>query len=357
MCCSVGIFAVNILFLLIWAILIRFLPINKFEKDKIYLFVSFLQLFILSVCKDFSVGQDTNNYLYGFNRISELGIKSVIELGWEPGYVILNIIIDRLGLGFRGLIVIISLFTYFSFYIFIKKYSPIKWLSVILFVAFGYYYGTLHILRQTVALSIILYSYDYIICRNTRRFIFCVLMAASFHYTAILFLFTYFFWSNKRLTLTKFTIIYLICYLVGAILINFLLNTALGIVARYEEYKIAAVSGEGYGMLILLLCITLIGLALPRKGLFKRGILLYLLMGMATCLQLFTISFSLFARICWYWNIAIIAFIPLIIGLIGNKKAQLILKIGATVFAFVFFFLISNSLEGIEEYATYKFME
>lgn len=352
-----GGFFLNIIFLYLWLFICRILIPKKRTRDRVFVIISFCQLWLMNVLRAYSVGQDTQPYMQAFDQIAVGGIGTFTNFEWEPGYVFLNWIVAKLGLGFRGLLVVIATFSYYSIFRFICRYSPEKWLSVILFVVFGYYYATYHILRQTVALSIILFSYDTIITRNKRRFIFLIICATCFHFTAILFGFTYFIWSGKRITLPKFISVFSICLFISSFVINILLNTAFGFIARYETYTHTDLGGEGYGMLCLLLFLSFMGLLLPKNNLSKRDILIYLLMTVATCLQSFTTSFSLFARICWYWNFGLIAYIPLCIELTRNKRIIHVLNVVIIALALAFFVTTTNVNENKEEYATYKLME
>lgn len=352
-----GGFSINLVLISIWALLGRVFIKDTCQREKLFLIISFIQLLILNIIRNYTVGQDIPAYQIAFEQISTRGLSSITSFEWEPGYVILNFVIGKCGFSFRCLLVIIAVFSYYSIFRFIKRYSKEYWLSVILFIVLGFYFATYHILRQTVALSIILFSYDAIIKRNTKKFVLLVIIATLFHFTAIFFLFTYFLWSHKRISLFKFSVIFLISFAVGNILIKILLNSAFGVIARYETYAVGSLEGEGYGMLLLLLMLTISGLLLPAKKLSRQEILIYLLVVIATCLQSFTTAFSLFARICWYWNFALIAYIPMCINLTNNKKSKTILNICITFLAAIFFFTSTNINENKEVYATYKIME
>lgn len=354
-----SVFVLNFLVIGLWAILSKLFIPEERARDIAFLTICFIQLSLLNFFKDYSVGQDLETYHHAYEQVGMNGVESISWYQWEPGFVFINYIGCKLHLSFRLFATLIGMFFYYSTFRFIKRYSTEKWLSVLLFISFGFFFSSLHILRQTVAMSFILFSYDYIVRRDLKMFLLFVGLAVLFHYTSILFVVTYFLWSNKgeRFSIIKFSILFGVCIIFNTWAVDFLMNTAFGFVARYFAYQDIAVQGEGYGMLVLLAMLTFAGLVLPSDRLGKRGKLLYLLIVMATCIQIFATSFSVLARICWYWNIAIIAFIPLLIELSDHPGLKFVFRSLAVVFAFAFFYYITNAEDGIELYATYRFMQ
>lgn len=352
-----GGFSINLLLICFFTLLCKVFIRNPQKRNQVFLTIAFCQLLFLNFLRDYTVGQDTRPYLQAFEQISQNGLSSITSFEWEPGYVILNLIISKLGLNFRCLIIVIAAFSYYSIFRFINRYSYEKWLSVILFIVFGYYFATLHILRQTVALSIIILSYDTIVSRKLNKFIILVVLAAAFHFTAIFFIFTYFIFTNKHISILKFTAVFAVCFTLSKFLINYIINTAFRFVLRYEVYTDGSLGGEGYGMLILLVALTITGLLLQYPKQSHQNSFIIQLIVIATWLQTFTISFSLFARVCWYWNFALIAYIPLCIERAKNKNTKRALNLLVVTLALLFFYTYTNVSENKEEFATYKFME
>src|SRR5690606_16453571 len=77
-------------------------------------------------------------------------------------------------------------FIIFSIFVFIYKYSPNIYLSVLLFVTIGGYFTSHNITRQYIAIAICLYGFSYIIKRNPIKYFLVVLVAISFHTSSII---------------------------------------------------------------------------------------------------------------------------------------------------------------------------
>ncbi|MDE6019916.1 MAG: EpsG family protein, partial [Ruminococcus sp.] len=289
--------------------------------------MSYIQFVILCSFRDFSVGQDTENYRVAYENINKIGLKSFFLFGWEPGFVLINLLFAKLGFSFRILLSSIGIFSYYSVFRFINKYSPYPWLSILIYIGFGNFYVSLFVLRQTLAIAVLLYGFKYIINRQFYQFCLIVILATSFHLTAILFLITYYLWSPQRISLKKFLGILCIAIPISVVLYKIGIVAVLSTLSMYTEYEDRAVADQGYGMLIFKMGIVIIGLLLPAKNLNSKGVLLYLLMGISAIFQLFTMSFSLLSRISWYWNIAMIAYLPLLIRLTHNRNTERILKL------------------------------
>lgn len=116
----------------------------------------------------------------------------------------------------------------------------------------------------------------------------------------------------------------------------------------------ADATGRGYSMLVLVVAIMALVLIFKPHDLDDRksvfiGYSLYL------CVQPFATIVSMVSRGMLYWFISVTVFLPLIINSIKDKRIRLLFYIIVSVGLIVFFEFITNSLEGIERYATYKF--
>lgn len=353
-----SIFILNFFLTGIWYLVCWLFIKDEHRRDITYLSIIFVQFSLFNFLKDYSVGQDLETYREAYEQIKLNGLEFFARYQWEPGFVLTNYLFIKLNISFRLFSFLIGAFFYISVLRFINRYSLEKWLSVMLFVAFGFYFASFHILRQTIAMGIILFAYDYIVKRNLKMFLLYVGMAVMFHYTAILFIVTYFLWSerDKRISMIRFITFLSICFIFNTWVIDFMMNTAYGYVTRYFAYQSSAVQGEGYGMLILLIAMTFSGMIMSPNYLGKRGKLLFLLVVIATCAQILATSFSVFARVVWYWSIAVIAYVPLIINLTDHPAWKYVLNIAAILFATLFFVFFTNAEDGIEVYATYTFM-
>lgn len=346
-----GIFTLNFFLVFVWAVLIYLLPVGGDNKKKIFLGIVFCQFTFLAWQRDFSVGQDTIAYYIGFQNFESMSFAEVISFEWEPGYNLSNWIVAKLGGDFHLFLLIVGAFIYYSFLRFIYYYSENVWLSVVAFIAFGYYFGSLHILRQYIAISIILYSYPFIQQRRLIPFLLTVAIASSFHLSAILFVVTWFLCrkklSNKRIIIS-FGICIAVAFLIGKLLMGYLSFFEV----YSERYITASASGEGYGMLSFLALLLCGGLMVTRMTIDNK--IIYWTFFIAVCLQPFATVVSMVARGILYWLVSIIIFIPMVVSAIKNFNSRLMAYGLVLVSLVVFFVFISNSAEGVEDFGTYK---
>lgn len=353
------VFTLNFISLFLWAFLLKLMPLSKESREKAFLGIIFVQFLLISGLRTYEVGQDLRNYLEGYREF-EYNWHNALKYyfpNWEPGFLLLNLISTQLGIGFRLFFILIDAFAYYIVLRFINRYASIKWLGVVVFVAFGFFFASLHILRQTIALSIILLSYDALVEGRTKKFISLVILATCFHYTAFLFGLSLFLYRNRRMSLPVFLVLLIAVQVVGRILVSRFMAIALIISDKYDTYNDNGISGEGYGLLILLLLLTIVGYLYKTSRLLPNDRLIFFLVIVGCLMQAIATQLSIFARICWYWEYGVIAYIPLLITLNKNKHLRLLYTICAVAFLSAFFFLISNAQEGQALWATYQLME
>lgn len=351
-----SVFTINFYSVFFWAFLIYWFPIKDIKKRLILLCIIFIQFTILAWQRDFEVGQDTLQYYYAFNQLAHAPLSEIALGSWEPGYLLWNWIISHLGFDYHAYLLFTAIFIYFSFCRFVYRYSDCAWLSVIVFIAFGYYFGSLHILRQYLALSIVLFSYDFILKRRLLPFILLVLLAFSFHSSAIAFLPTYFI---CRLRLKKTTLFIAFCSSVTLAFIGgYALFNSLIANDRYTHYYINTVeanAGTGYSMLALLIAIIIIALIVKSKKFTDKERLFYWCFFIAVCAQPFAILVSMVSRGILYWLLSVAIILPMIIHNMKSVLFRIISYIIVVLGLIVFFEFVTNSNEGIERYATYRF--
>lgn len=353
------VFTLNIILLVLWAGVVRLLPLSEKRQDNIYFGIALVQFLLISGLRSYSVGQDTLGYYEVYKSFQRIGFSGffIYFPTWEPGYVLTNIIANELGVNFRLYLLIIDAFAYLVIFRFFNRYSPVKWLSVILFVAVGFYFATLHILRQTIAISLILLSYDAILQRNLRKFLILIVTATCFHYTAIFFSISYLLYHGKRISLMKYLLILMAVLMANSFIIELLMNLAVGMVAKYESYNPKELGGTGYGMLVMMVGLMLLGYIFKQRQLKSQWSLIFFSMALGSFMQVMATGLSIFARACWYWEYALMPYIPILITLTHKKESKSLLKVVAIIFSLLFFFLITNTQEGKETWATYKLME
>lgn len=188
------------------AIVIVSLAIVFRKQRKLFVVLASLSLFFFLALRAESYGVDNLIYNNGFNYIAGLSFEDLLRtlnpnifnvaflpypFAFENGYVIINWLVAQLGFGFRGVIVFESLLFCASIGFVVYKYSEVPWISLFLISAMVFYLYAFSILRQTMALSILLFSIPYLEKRDAKKFILMALLAFLIHRSSIIFLLLY----------------------------------------------------------------------------------------------------------------------------------------------------------------------
>ena len=201
----------HILFLLLITILafsfLFYLPglkiKNESRRNTVYLIIVFGFLGIVHVFKNTHSIPDVDLYIDGFKEISQCNLKTLltenlVTLKAEKGYILLNKLILIFTNNPFGLVLITSLIILSGYFYSIRKYSPLIALSILLYIM-GPYVQSIYVLRQHIAMSILLFTYPFIINRQLYKFLIVVLLAFSIHQSAIVFLPVYFIYGIKKI--------------------------------------------------------------------------------------------------------------------------------------------------------------
>ena len=139
---------------------------------------------------------DTVIYKSFFETISNTN-SFITDIYFEPGYQIINKLTSLICNDFIFFLFTINFFIWICFASFLKRFSSNLIYSFWLLLFLGYFDQTFNLLRQYMAMAILLYSYKYVINRSLGKFIIMLFIAMSFHASAIIFIITYFTFNFK----------------------------------------------------------------------------------------------------------------------------------------------------------------
>lgn len=182
------------------------------SKGLLFAFLMFLSIFI--GLGDMIGGYD--RYIYGeiFDSSADARIvgKSVNEVlnvpgaFSEKGYMMLGYLLSFITTNRYVYILLSTVVMYVMYYFVIKRYSINYPLACIIFLGFFYYF-TITYLRQAMAVGIIWLSVQYIQKRHFLPFVVLVLLAYTFHNSALIFLPMYFIGSRRFSILSVFALL------------------------------------------------------------------------------------------------------------------------------------------------------
>lgn len=325
--------------------------IEQFQKRELYVY--FIILFLVAALRANTVGGDLENYIPHFQEVSQTDFQYLFDLrksNYEVGYTILIKLITLILGSERSFFVVTSFISLLGVFVLIKNYSKIPFLSILLYVAFGFYTNTFNNVRQALAISFICLSFKYLVEKEFWKYLSFVLVASLFHISAIFCLCLYPLISIRLDTkkFLLFTIAGIITFFtLGLWLFNYFRNN---IFIQYASdiQSEALRAGEGYSLLTMYFVITLFAFIVENKysnNFDNRtkvimNILLIQLM-MATFVQFFATQMATFTRMSQYFFLNMIILIPNIISFsIKLGKSRLIAMLIITMLAFVYMGLI-----------------
>ena len=103
----------------------------------------------------------------------------------EPGLSLLMEFASRCGLGFRGVVVITALLVGLGVFLAVYRQSRSPVLAIYLYVATSNYFLGLNIIRQYLAIVLLLVAVEFIVRRQLLHFLTCIAVATLFHRSAI----------------------------------------------------------------------------------------------------------------------------------------------------------------------------
>lgn len=337
-------------------ILLFFIPVilyfyyNKKQQVPYKPFIIFFVALALFVgLGDMLGGYD--RYIYGdlFDNLADglkVGISTsssrlFIAYHSEFGYVGLNWLIAHIT---NNRYIFIFCYTICMYAIIIecfKKYAKNYYLASILFMALVFFFSFTY-LRQMFAAAIIGLSIKYIIERKFLRFCVILLVAFSFHNSAIIF-FPMYFIANKKYSKSKILIIMFICFIVGITGITSSLYDfydELSIRESHDDYALQQSTRIAY---ILEAGLFLCYLILTHRDLTsaKKNIVLYnIALGFCAILLLFIRSEN-GGRLSWYFVYGLIFSLTQLATTSYGRKIKMGLQL--SIISFLLFFRILTS--------------
>lgn len=223
------------------------------SKEKIYGVGSFQiawgLIFLLAALR-FDVGYDYSHYF----QLIEQSLKFIEDQLGRIEFLSLQLILFSTNINFTQLFFIVSsLIIYFLFYKTVLDISEDKRLSTILFLCFPlFYFNSLSIVRQFIALSILFYGVRFIFRKKLILFSALVFVASQFHSSAVFGIFLYFIYNIKFKPYLIF-LLYIFSFFSSELLGYFVLSFS-------EKYSIYITKIGGEGGSIILILVKLAGL-------------------------------------------------------------------------------------------------
>lgn len=302
----------TIYILIIFFILLGIFFENNDKKKKYYCIFITIFLTFISGFRSYQgitcVGGDTEIYANMFERVSMMSFDKVLNTDFDTGFFIfikcLSVIINSPTFMF---VVIAGLFMS-SVSILVYKYSKRASLSYLLLFSFYYFQFSMTGMRQTLAMATLFFSLIFLLEEKRLAFSICVLLASTFHSTALIFIVVYFF---KNIQLKKNYIYLCVIFLVIIFVFKGSIAAYIINVIKYRDYYVENTS-NGFTMLFVYLVTYLFILFTQYLVNNKEKIngLFIVMLTIGVSFEILKLSQTIFFRIAMYFSIVIIILFP-----------------------------------------------
>lgn len=165
---------------------------NLLSKQKLHnnmIFLAFILPIILFGFRDESIGIDTSTYLQCLDIIHNLSFAQVLEEGqFEFGYTLFCYLVTRLSNYRLIFLILTSLIMNLLYAKGIALLSPMPLTSILIYFFVGNFLYNLNVLRQGIAVGMVLLSLKYLVEGKHKKYILFVIMASFIHTFMIVFI-------------------------------------------------------------------------------------------------------------------------------------------------------------------------
>lgn len=330
------------------------------NRDKIITIVIGMQLLLLSCLRNISVGVDLGNYIPRFYIINETRWRDLFNIidvvDFEFGYILFNKIVGIIYNNERFLLIIVSVIIVLRISKFIYYNSKIKWLSFFLFVTLGFWGNSLNIIRQFIAIAILLPAVNYITENKLKKFILNVIIAAFIHKTALIFLILYPL-SKVKITKRYIFVVASICIILSKFSVDII-----NLIANFFNYNfyindIGNGLGNGKGMFILLSSVLIVAL-IYKKYINEKdknfNIYIHMII-ISIVFNTLAFNFALMGRVMHYFTISMIILIPNVIFYMKEKIDKYIATY-LVAFLSIYYYIFIILQKDLNVVVPYKFV-
>lgn len=316
----------------------------------------FLVLFAVSACR-LNVGNDYAKYVEFMHLVNcdafvptEVGFNTLVKVIYGIS-------------GFENYLLVFAVFaaaTVLLFLVAIYQQADDFGFSFFLFMTLGYYFQSLNTVRYYLALAIALYAIPYVLRKEWMKFVFLVILGATFHKSLLVVLLLYFLasvnWKKWQLAVAA-----LFCT-TFFFLQDFYLKVVVFLYPTYEntEYLEGGTSYVNIARCLAVLLFSLIYYKKVVKEDERNRFYFYCNLG-ALVLYVCCSFLPVISRIGYYLTITHIFFIPALIAGIKNEKLKKFFKAGVILAGILYFVLFMRraGADGLRilPYETFMFHE
>lgn len=313
--------------------------VRNISKSKAFCRIAGVLLFFIYALRSPYCGtSDVLRYQEGYELYSSYGFWAAIDEittgTQEPGYLFLQWVFGNV-FGFQWWLAFIAFLSIGSTMYLVRRMSPIPYISILLFFSLGFMNFEIDGLRQTIAMSILLWAYYPLRDRNLIGFLALLVLASVFHSTALVFVLAYPI-ANK-----KIGIIHLGIFITAAAFFFLFKDRLLPILAfvfsASEHFTELYAFGDGDALSMtgfyiqLLLCMVELFFMKRIVNKYPHALLFYNVVFIGLCFQLYSAFIGVFFRISLYFSFYHLLLFPMALSVIADKKLRLLVTVAASM--------------------------
>ena len=253
---------------------------------------------------------DLRNYAADYYDYLNLGWfnSQVFQDGRNTGFLWLMKLVSGISGGnFQTFLIVLAIISEVVVAVIIYKYSAKPWLSYLVWNCMGFYVAGFSLIKQHLAMSLILCAMICIFEKKPKLFLIFTLIAGFFHMPALIFLPAYFL-ANRKInanTILGYIIFAAVIFIFRSQIVNWIAN----FYYDEENFKLQSTGLGGRFTVIVLILICAILLKGFQEKIFEQ---LFNIIVIAAILQMFSSFDNIFSRLADYYLQFLILFIPLI---------------------------------------------
>ena len=317
------------------------------KKNNRALAFFFFFLTVLVALRHESVGNDTGNYIYQFEKISALDWSHIRNMSTEVGFSYFIKIISAFSDDYRVFLIASSVMPVAMIYPTYKRLCTDASLIVVLYCTMSTFVMMFSGIRQMIAIGFGFLAYELVRKKKPVLFLIVVFLALTFHTSAFMLIFMYPLYHTK---ITKKWLVFVVPALGALFVFNRQVFSVLAmLIERFTGYDAAISQTNAYTMIILFAVFLVFSFLIPDESIIdKETIGLRNFMIFSFVLQMFAPLHTLAMRMNYYYIIFIPLFLPNIIRCRSERWSQVaVVARHAMIIVFLaYFFLIMSSSSG-----------
>lgn len=227
---------------------ISLIPVLQADSRAISFVIIYSAIMLMGILRHEHMGTDTYSYLNNyFLPISQKSFMQALTSDSDFGYALVNWIVSRFTNNYWIFRAIVFGLSFTSLSLWILRNSNNVALSYLVFLSLGYLEMEFYLLRLSMAVSVFVWSYRYLLERKPVKYFAFVLLAATFHKSALFMSIVYPLLSDR---FKSFSTLLRAAFLIGVVVAARYGGYFITTLYRRHDYSVKMNSNHGYLQLL-----------------------------------------------------------------------------------------------------------